>query len=191
MLCGLEVGAMLDGVHEHLAKGQANGVPLFHRKIRYLMNELNQSIGCPRVTASDQFYELWRGGKDFYAFIPDRARRSQKQHLFKGRYRIGLGEVAESAFAHGRNHVGGGALRGDDDEPYMRSNEANLAQKFHILFARRLFAGQDEIVGLGFEHLYCGFIVGRTRNFPGRKNLGHSRSDFGIRADHKCRFLGA
>src|ERR1700722_2588343 len=112
MLRGLELGAMLDGVHEHLAKGQADGVSLFHRKIRYLMNELNQSIGGLGVTAGDQLYELWRRGKDFYAFIPNRTRRSQKQHLFKGRHRIRLGEIAESAFAHGPNHVGGGALRG-------------------------------------------------------------------------------
>ena len=31
----------------------------------------------------------------------------------------------------------------------MGSNDADLAQKFHILFARCFFAGQDEIVGLG------------------------------------------
>ena len=105
VLRGFEMGPMLDGVHEHLAKGQPDSVSLFHRKIRDLMNELDQPIGGLAVTAGDQLDKLWRGGKNLYAFIPNGPGGRELQHLFKSLDGIGLGEITESAFTHGRNHV--------------------------------------------------------------------------------------
>jgi hypothetical protein len=54
MLRRLKVRAMLDGVHEHLAKGHANRFPLLQREIRYLVNELNQTIRRLAVTTGDK-----------------------------------------------------------------------------------------------------------------------------------------
>jgi len=127
VLRGFEVGPVLDGVHEHFAKGQSNGISLLHGEICYFMNELDQPIGGLAVTASDQLDILWRSGKDLYAFIPNGPGGGQMEHLFKCLHGIGFGEVAEGAFAHGGNHVGWGALRGDDDEPYMGPDGADLA----------------------------------------------------------------
>ncbi len=76
----------------------------------YLVNELNQSVGGLTVAAGDQLYKLRRGGKNLDAFIPNRTGRRQKEHLFECVHRIGLGEVTEGAFAHGRNYVRGRAF---------------------------------------------------------------------------------
>src|ERR1700722_17931987 len=189
MLRGIETGAVLDGIHEHLAKSQSDRVSLFHREVWYFLNELNQPVGCLTITASDEFKNLRRGGKNLYAFIPNRTSCRQENHLFKRGQRIWLREITEGPSAHRGYHIGRRALRGDDDEPHMRPHNAHLAEKLDVLPARRFFARQNEIVGLCSEHFERRLVVGCEGYFPGRKDLGYSRSDFGVGTDHKSCFL--
>jgi hypothetical protein len=59
----------------------------------------------------------------------------------------------------------------------MGADGADLAQKLYILFTGSLFAGQDEIVGLGPEHFKGSTIVVRARNVPGGQDFPNSRND--------------
>jgi hypothetical protein len=77
VLARVEVGSVLDCIHEDFAESGAYRSPLLFRKIGYFMDELQEAIRRPHVAPCQQANPLLGCGHNFDSLVPNRPARRQ------------------------------------------------------------------------------------------------------------------